>query len=128
VSFPGALPPADLAASFRASDVFVLPARSEGVPKVTQEAAACGLPQVIFGFYEAPTVIDGDNGFVVWSDEAMAERLGELIEDVALRRRMGDRGVEMAREWSWARVAPLWTERILEAIGCAETETEMTPA
>jgi len=33
VSFPGALPPADLAASFRASDVFVLPARSEGVPK-----------------------------------------------------------------------------------------------
>lgn len=117
LSFPGQLAPEALAAAYRQADVFVLPSRNEGVPKVTQEAAACGLPQVIFGFYEAPTVVDGENGFVVWSEAEMAERLGELIEDAAFRRRMGTAGAAMARDWSWTRVAPIWRERIIDMIG-----------
>src|SRR5208337_843783 len=126
VAFPGPLAPDALAEAYRRADVFVLPSRNEGVSKVTQEAAACGLPQVIFGFYEAPTVVNGENGFVVWDDAAMADRLGELIEDIALRRRMGAAGAEMARNWAWARVAPLWRGRILEIIDGARAEVRQT--
>ena len=118
--FPGSLPPKELAEAYRNSDVFVLPSRNEGVPKVTQEAAACGLAQVIFGYYEAPTVIDRENGFVVWSDKEMVDRLGELIEDASLRHRMGAACGTMACDWSWSRVAPLWRERILEVISRGE--------
>ncbi len=56
LAFPGALRPEMLAQEFRNSSIFVLPSHAEGVPKVTQEAAACGLPVVLNGFFEAPTV------------------------------------------------------------------------
>lgn len=114
--FAGALAPAELAENYRRADVLVIPSRAEGVPKVSQEAAACGVAQVLFGFYEAPSVVDGVNGFVVWDDAAMAARIGELIDDEALRQRMGNAGVEMARDWSWRVVAPRWRQRILEVI------------
>lgn len=116
VSFPGALPPRELGEAFRSADIFVMPSRSEGVPKVTQEAAACGLAQVIFGYYEAPTVVQGQNGFVVWSDEEFMEKVGELLDNPALVESLGCAGAEMARNWDWPKVAHLWYERLTEII------------
>jgi glycosyltransferase involved in cell wall biosynthesis len=116
VELPGAVPPSTLAREFAASDIFVLPSRNEGVPKVTQEAAAAGLAQIIFGFYEAPTVIDGHNGFVVWNDDDMIARLGTLIDDPDLVGRMGRAGAEMAAAWSWDIVAPQWERRIIDVL------------
>ena len=84
LAFPGGLQASALALEFASSDIFLLPSLAEGVPKVTQEAAACGLPQVIFGYYEAPTVIDGYNGFVVWSDAEMLARVRQLLDSAHL--------------------------------------------
>lgn len=114
LSFPGALPPRMLGEAFRDADIFVLPSISEGVPKVTQEAAACGLAQVIFGYYEAPSVIEGQNGFVVWSDEAFVEKVGELIAKPSLVASLGQAGAEMALAWDWTVVARQWRERLIE--------------
>lgn len=104
--------PEKIADEMRASDLFILCADSEGVPKVTQEAAACGLPIVIFGFYEAPTVIDGENGFVVWDDCQFSNKVEALINNRSLARLMGAKGVEMSKDWDWDIVAPLWEEKI----------------
>jgi glycosyltransferase involved in cell wall biosynthesis len=114
--FAGAVAAEELARSFRSSDIMVLPSLSEGVPKITQEAAACGLAQIVFGHYETPTVVDGDNGYVVHNDDELQCRLGELIDNPALRRRMGEAGVEMAQKWPWQRIAPLWQEHILQLV------------
>lgn len=114
LSFPGALPAAELAEAFRAADVFVLPSQSEGVPKVTQEAAACGLAQVIFGYYEAPTVVDGQNGFVVWDDAEFFEKVGQLLDNLAQVEAFGRAGAEMALAWAWPEVARGWRERLVE--------------
>jgi len=116
LSFPGALAPDALAREFAASDIMVLPSRNEGVPKATQEAAAAGLAQIIFGFYEAPSVVDGVNGFVVWSEDEMADRLGTLLGNPDLVERFGCAGVRMAEAWSWDIVAPQWEQRIIETI------------
>lgn len=114
LQFPGAIRPERLASELAASDMIVVPSFAEGVPKVTQEAAAAGLAQIIFGFYEAPTVVDGGNGFVVWSDEQLFDRLAQLLADPDLTGRMGRAGQRMAQGWSWEVIAPQWEERIIE--------------
>jgi glycosyltransferase involved in cell wall biosynthesis len=116
LAFPGSLSPQDLAQEFAGSDIFLLPSLSEGVPKVTQEAAAAGLAQIIFGFYESPTVTDGVNGFVVWSDEELCDRLAQLCGDRDLVETMGRTGQGMARDWSWQAVAPQWEQRIINIL------------
>jgi len=115
LDFPGALPPERLAEEMSKSDILLLPSFAEGAPKVTQEAAAAGLAQIVFGFYEAPTVIDGHNGFVVWSDAELSDRLSQLLRDPDLVERMGRAGQAMAQGWSWREVAPQWERRIIDA-------------
>jgi glycosyltransferase involved in cell wall biosynthesis len=116
LDFPGEMAPAALAEEFRKASLFVLPSLSEGVPKVTQEAAACGLPVILFGFYEAPSVADGVNGHVVWDDEGLMDRVGNLAAQSARCAEMGSHGARMARAWSWAEVAPQWEAEILDSV------------
>ena len=56
--FPGNLSPTDLGNAFRSGDIFILPSFAEGVPKTSQEAAACGMPILLFGYYEPFSVIE----------------------------------------------------------------------
>ncbi len=111
--FAGGTEPASLAEEFRKSSFLVLPSYSEGVPKVTQEAAACGLPIVLNGFYEAPTVIHQRNGLVAWSDEELSGHVRTLIDDPNLRGKMGEQSVAMAADWDWDRIAPRWEELLI---------------
>lgn len=113
IVFPGALTPEALAEEFRRSSLFVLPSQAEGVPKVTQEATACGLPVVLLGFYESPSVAHKVNGLVAWSDEELAESVGTLLEEGELRRSMGQRGADMAKAWSWDLIAPQWEDLVI---------------
>ena len=122
LEFAGPRQPEELAAEFRNADIFVLPSLAEGVPKVSQEAAACGLPVILFGCYEAPTVVDGENGYVVWDDVEMTERLGYLLDDPDLRALMGARGAEMSRAWDWDTLAPLWEQRVLDRLPAASSD------
>jgi glycosyltransferase involved in cell wall biosynthesis len=116
LDFPGQFSRAQIAEEMRTADVFIMPSHSEGAPKATQEAAASGLPCIVFGHYEAPSVVDGRNGYVVWSDDELERRLGELLQDPTLREKMGARGREMARVWDWSVVAPQWEEQIIALI------------
>ena len=117
LSYRGSLSPSQLAKEFARADIFVLPSRAEGVPKVSQEAAAAGLAQIVFGTFESPSVVDDMNGYVVWDDEALTARLSQLLASRELVSRMGAAGVEMAKSWDWNDVAPLWERRIQD---CAE--------
>lgn len=119
--FPGPAAPDVLADAMRKAHLFVLPSRSEGVPKVTQEAAACGLAQVIFGFYEAPTVVDGQNGFVVWGDEEFIDAVSSLVQDQRMLKDMGKKSAEMAKEWGWKTVAPLWESELMHRLNTAKS-------
>ncbi|HWR34494.1 MAG TPA: glycosyltransferase family 4 protein [Clostridia bacterium] len=116
VTFAGLRTPAQLADEFRRADLFAMTSFAEGVPKVMQEAAACGLPIVAFGFYEAPSVVDGVNGYVVWDDEQMCARVGEVISNPERSRELGSHGASMAREWDWDQVAPRWEEQVISLL------------
>jgi glycosyltransferase involved in cell wall biosynthesis len=78
-----------------ASDVFVLPSRSEGFSNALLEGMAAGVPCVttrVGGNAEA--VQDGETGFLVEAEDAtaMADRIWRLIEDPRQAQQMGHAG------------------------------------
>jgi len=101
----------------RKSDIFLLPSHLEGIPKVTLEAAATGLPCVVFKSYETPSVIDGVTGFQVANLEEMTSRVSLLICDVELRVNMGAEAVRHASRFDWDIVAAQWQEAYLRIAG-----------
>ena len=113
VVIEGSKSQADTARAMQESDVFLLPARNEGLPKVTLEAAACGLPCIVFRDYETPSVVDGVTGFQVNTSEEMMEKLGLLLENAQLRESMGNAGRKLAERFEWDSVAKLWQDAYL---------------
>ena len=66
-----------------------------------------------------PSVVDGENGFVVWDDAQFKARLAQLLADPRWSNAWGGLG-RHDEGLNWERVAPLWQQRIVE---CAEVET-----
>ncbi len=98
----------------RTSDIFILPSRLEGIPKVTLEAAATGLPCIVFRDYETPSVVDGVTGFQVATPDEMMRRLGQLISDRPLREQMGIAARKHVLQFNWDLVSRLWQNAYLE--------------
>jgi glycosyltransferase involved in cell wall biosynthesis len=106
VTLTGALPQRDLVALYGGAWALLAPSRvlsngrRDGIPNVTIEAMAMGVPVVgttAGGLDEAVT--HGDNGALVASDdpEALAEAVERLIADPAALDRMGERARQTAR-------------------------------
>jgi len=98
----------------RESDIFLLPSRLEGIPKVTLEAAASGLPCIVFRDYETPSVIDGVTGFQVETMEEMMQALEKLISDQSLRQEMGVAARKHMANFDWNLVSRQWEKAYLE--------------
>jgi glycosyltransferase involved in cell wall biosynthesis len=103
----------ELAQVIASCDLLLHPSRVEGLPKVVLEAAATGLPAIIFRDYRAPAVIDGVTGYQVQDRVQMMNCLGDLIRDPSLRRQMGDAAVKHARSFSWDPIVKRWEEFFL---------------
>jgi glycosyltransferase involved in cell wall biosynthesis len=88
----GRVSDAELLASYRSADVFLLPSNQEGFGIVYVEAMRQGCPVIAGNHGGAPEVVDhGVTGFLVehGDEEAIATRVAELLEDPELRTRMG---------------------------------------
>ncbi|MBV8384880.1 MAG: glycosyltransferase family 4 protein, partial [Planctomycetaceae bacterium] len=101
------------------SDVFCLPTRHDPFPTVVREAMFFGLPCVTSDIWAMPEmVVDGETGFTVPADDAasLADRLGRILRDPSLGRRMGEAGRRHAEQhFTWEMAAQKMHERI-EAI------------
>ncbi|MDX6409361.1 MAG: hypothetical protein QOE13_2432 [Gaiellaceae bacterium] len=87
----------DVAQFYAAFDALVLPSGNEGTPVSVIEALAAELPVVATRVGGVPDVVrDGEDGFLVeaGATDDLAERLGRLARDPALRARMGKKGRE----------------------------------
>jgi glycosyltransferase involved in cell wall biosynthesis/CelD/BcsL family acetyltransferase involved in cellulose biosynthesis len=76
----------------RASDIFCLLSRTEGMSNALLEAMLCGLPSVATAVGGTPEVVeDGATGFLVASEDshAAAQSIGRLLESRTLAKQMG---------------------------------------
>jgi len=108
----------------RATDVFVFPSLMEGFGMAPVEAMALGVPAVVSDRGALPEIVeDGRTGYLADpADPAdFADKTIRLIEDPALRDRMGSEAARRVREkFDWTDAAKK-TLRMLEEIGKAAT-------
>ena len=113
LQFEGGLPRAAIPGQYRQADIFLLPSRWEGSPKVILEAAACGLPVIVRKHYQPETVLHGQTGYVVGEDEELFRRLEQLISSPRLRQKMGRAGRAHIAQFDWDRITRRWGEIFL---------------
>jgi glycosyltransferase involved in cell wall biosynthesis len=90
---------------FAGLDVFAMPSRSDSFGLVFLEAWANGLPNLAYRAGGVPGVIrHGEDGLLVRQGDVagLAEALGRLAEDPALRRKLGEAGrARLPRDCRW---------------------------
>lgn len=115
VLFPGAVDRHSVPAYFAAADVFTMPSvrdaagNVDGLPIVVLEAMAAGKPVVASRLSGIPLAVGDDRtGLLVPAGDApaLADALIRLVEDPALRSRLGEAGrARIESELDWSRIA-----------------------
>lgn len=108
---------ADVGPYLDAADVYWLSSRSEGIPNAMLEAMAAHLPVVSFAIAGVPEVItDNRNGLLATfgDTEGFVKQTIRLLDDPALRQRIGDAGFETVKSEFSVEKMCRDTEAILE--------------
>lgn len=94
------------------SSIFVLSSRYEGFGMVLTEAMSCGLPIISFACPCGPKDIIDDNvtGFLIEKEnvEEMAEKICYLIENEAIRKKMGEEAYKSSHKYAMKNIAKKW--------------------
>jgi glycosyltransferase involved in cell wall biosynthesis len=94
VTFLGAVGQDQISELYSSATIFCLPSFAEGLPVVLMEAMALGLAVVSTRIAGVPELIEDDRtGLLVAPGraDALADALARLLDDAALRRRLGSR-------------------------------------
>ncbi len=120
IRFVGHLDGADKSNWYAAADVFVLPTLHDPWGLVVNEAMAFGLPVIVTDAAGCvPDIVrDHDNGRVVPAGDvqALSRALGELLSDVALRRKMGERSRRIIADYTTEAASDRFLQAILRTI------------
>ncbi len=98
----------DISAVYRRSSIFAFTSASEGFPNALCEAMAHGLACISFDCEAGPSELieDGVNGYLVTEGDhrSYRDKLGALMADEAMRRRLGSRALEKATRFSTEKI------------------------
>ncbi len=104
IRFHGALPPGEAVYGvLRSADIFVLPSRTEGLPRALVEAMAVGLPCLASRVGGVPELLDGTEMLPVGDAPSLARELDALGEDPGRRWRLGAANRARAHEFRRSR-------------------------
>jgi 1,2-diacylglycerol 3-alpha-glucosyltransferase len=100
ITILGRVPDDTLPTVYRVCDVFALPSEAELQGMVLLEAGASGLPLVGADCLAIPELImHGENGFLhrPGDEKELAQHLSALAGDLILRKRLGERSIEIVK-------------------------------
>ena len=106
VRFLGFVPDATLAVLYRLASAFVFPSLYEGFGLPPLEAMASGTPVITSNVSSLPEVV-GDAALLIdpMNAAAIADAMGQVLDDPALRAELIKRGCERVKAFSWERSA-----------------------
>lgn len=108
---------------FRRSWIHLLTSPKEGWGIANLEAAGCGTPTISS---DSPglrdSVVDGRTGFLVEHGDvdALADRIEVLVQDSALRDRLGAGALDFSKRFAWDRLAARVEEFLLTRVAVGE--------
>jgi glycosyltransferase involved in cell wall biosynthesis len=118
VRFFGFVPDRTLACLYRLASVFAFPSLYEGFGLPPLEAMACGTPVVTSNVSSLPEVV-GDAALLVdpRDADALADALGRVLSDDALRADLVARGHLRVQRFSWERSVAAIHDGYMKALG-----------
>lgn len=108
VTFMGSRDQTELPYHYSAAEMILVPSYYESFGMVALEAMACGTPVVASDVGGLSFLVrDGETGFLVSEKDvdAWADKMLLLLRRPELREALGSRGVEIAQEYAWSRIA-----------------------
>jgi len=116
VTLPGGVSSAELAAYYRAADVFVVCSEHEGFCVPLLEAMHYGVPIVAFGAAAVPETL-GEAGLLLDVKDpcTIAAAVDRVARDAALRRQLVAAGARRVREFDVSRTGPAFVEAVTSA-------------
>lgn len=111
IIFTGFLPDQDLVSIYNGALGFVYPSFHEGFGLPPLEALQCGVPVITSNTSSLPEVV-GDAGIMIdpTDEDALCQAMLNLINDGALRAELSQKGLERAKQFSWAKCAETTVE------------------
>ncbi len=102
VIFLGFVADENLPALYNLAEFFVFPSLYEGFGLPPLEAMACGTPVISSNSSSLPEVL-GEAGLMVSSEDTdvLAQAMGRVLDDPALRQDLAQKGVRQARKFAW---------------------------
>ena len=102
----------DIMEKYLESSILLMTSSYEPFGLVLPEAMSCGLPVVAFDcpYGPADIITDGTDGFLVKSGyiKYYVDKVCFLLENEALRQKMGRAGQQTSQRFSASRVMPMW--------------------
>ncbi len=99
----------ELVSYYNTADIFISPAIfGESFGIVLLEAMACGKPVVAFANEGYKEFLKGKKGGVLAKnrdENDLTEKISALIENPKLRKKMGERGLNEAKEYAWQKIS-----------------------
>lgn len=99
VTFLGKIPASAVAAALDSADLFILPSKTEGLPKAMIEAMVRGLPCIGSTAGGMPELLPPEDLVPPGEAPALAEKIREIVGDPARLTRMSSRNLAVAREY-----------------------------
>lgn len=117
VELTGRIPNEQVYEKMRECDLLLMTSQFEGLPKVIQEAAQCGLPSIYMAeSYKVDFLKSGVNGYEAYSLQEMEEKLAYLLENPEKYREMSQKAAEIIQEYTWENLIPKYEEYFLRKL------------
>jgi len=117
VCMTGRIPNDQVYTHMQKSDLLLMTSEFEGLPKVIQEAAQCGVPSIYMAEnYTVDFIEDGVNGYAVKSLDEMCERLSCLLAEPERYRALSAKANEIIQDYTWERLIPKYEDYFLRML------------